>query len=137
MAEIAHKLEDGRGLIYLEGYCRNSSCSIREIEIRVKDHERTFLNEQSRLRCPVCYVSLTLHWVRTAHEHTLVGEQFARMNVNEQMYVRDLGPGLHPVGADVMCDDRLPPTPDGWFDIHKSARLTPVIRRQFLKEGEE
>ncbi len=52
-------------ILTIEGYCDQSECSAREVEIFVKDFDDTFLSVLSRrgLSCPVCGVQLKVHHV--------------------------------------------------------------------------
>jgi hypothetical protein len=107
---------------HVEWYCRVSACPVREVRVHLKDpdHElEAMLEGRHPPRCPLCDTTLALHHVQTAAEHTAAWEVAARCSVNTQMWWRDdpFGvQGLTP--ATVLADDRLPPTPAGWWDRH-------------------
>lgn len=106
------------GLLYIEAYCQNPSCAVRDITIHIKDHDATIVRDVSvrGICCPVCNGITTVHFAITSRTHHERGEQLARWSVNEQMYVRDhCHSGLVVMPVSAMNDDRLPPTPDGWF----------------------
>lgn len=109
--------------LFVEAYCDSSgACSAREVAIHIKDHDETLLNQirKNGLSCPLCQGKLKLHWVRTPEEHYKIEEQTARWSVNSQMRRRDVAvvdpTALFVETASDMCDDRLPPTPDNYFD---------------------
>jgi hypothetical protein len=107
-------------VLYLEGYCRGH-CAVREVTLHIKDLDDELLAALSNraLTCPVCGGGLVVHWTRTAEEQAAEEETEARRSVNSQMRARDFrrdhGRGLFSESAAELLDDRLPPTPDGWF----------------------
>lgn len=108
-------------LLYVEAYCRSTFCCAREVEILLKDYDREAvgLMRRSGFKCPVCGEgSLTVHNILTARGKSALDAHEARMSVNRQMLARDReGEGRHVFfSGPEFCDDRLPPTPPGWFD---------------------
>lgn len=110
-------------LLVIEAYCRSTECSAREVRIRVKDHDETLVADVERegfgLTCPVCGKRLAVHWIRDFQTDEEDRDRDARARVNMQMYARDQrnrGDNLVVFPSHVICDERLPPTPDGWFD---------------------
>lgn len=101
-------------------YCERFACAAREIHIRTKDHgtEEPILGEA--LRCPICGSHVvSIHSVLTDDEQAAVDAEDARRQVNTQMFVRDRiasGDMLPLTPVTVLLDDRLPPTPPGWWD---------------------
>jgi hypothetical protein len=97
-------------IVVLHGYCRNPRCQVRQVDLRVKDHDRVFVPDVTRhgVRCPVCGQPLACHHVATAVEQERADAREARCSVNTQRYERDHGP-LIP--GDVFLDDRLPDEP--------------------------
>lgn len=133
------KALESSSILYVEMYCDNSFCAVREVTLHLKDYDtnalKAFRSERGQV-CPLCRNNMKFHWVRTALEQETVSEQDARVSVNLQMFVRDLKVAK-PDSAIVVCasqytDDRLPPTPDGWFPDGP----TPSSRR-FLRRGDE
>lgn len=105
-------------LLTIEGYCRNSDCISREVTIRVKDYDRTLKGQPpAAMMCPLCHGPLSLHWMKSTHEVWKKDQEHARQSVNLQMRVRDKGPTTELIGFSLsaMTDDRLPPTPEGWW----------------------
>ena len=130
------KARETTGLLYLELYCDKSACPAREIHLRVKDHDKAFVETVRRrgLCCPICGAPAKMHWIRTDAAQDSADRLEARSSVNMQMYVRDYCEDGFPVlPGDVIGDDRLPPTPDGWFGAKHLRRLT----RRFIREGDE
>ncbi len=103
-------------LLMVELYCENPACSAREIQVRIKDHDDLLKHKTPALTCPFCQRPVKVHWAMPRREWTDEQDRQARMNVNMQMYVRDKSPM---VPAMLMMDDRLPPTPAGWFDVRE------------------
>jgi hypothetical protein len=99
---------------YCEGYC-----PARTFEIEIKDHDDQLLEMVRKgLRCPVCGTRrVAVHAVLTAEERSARSAASARAAVNAQMYTRDhTAPGnLVVIPASRLGDDRLPPTPAGWW----------------------
>lgn len=114
--DIQAALETGHGVIWVEGYCQSSDCPGREVRIKIKDHDGVFLQmfERSGLVCPICQGKLKLHWALTLEEKNTRDERDARGSVNVQMFLRDKQTMFFPLS--IMLDERLPPTPEGWFD---------------------
>jgi peptide subunit release factor 1 (eRF1) len=104
-------------VVEVEGYCdSDSDCAVREVRVRIKDHDRTALAAvTASFRCPVCGGPLKLHQVRTLAEETARQYRTARILVNVQMFEREIGGDVVP--ATVYLDDRLPPTPAEWFSL--------------------
>jgi hypothetical protein len=107
--------------VFFEFYCRNQDCAVREVEVRVKDYDGDLLSalKGRRPTCPLCAYPLALHNVAGGPSYRRQEDADARRSVNAQMRLRDLerdAPGhLHALRATEMIDERLPPTPDGWF----------------------
>lgn len=104
--------------IHIHGYCESPDCTVRGVDIRVKDYDRELVQQLSQrvLSCPVCGSTLNVHGAETASECARRKEVHARRSVNLQMRWRDQGwPDLRFARLSDMEDDRLPPTPDGWF----------------------
>lgn len=107
-------------LLVVQLYCEAPSCPVRELELLIKDYDHTLLDRlhEHGLRCPVCRRhSITVHWARTVAEDDQVRKQEARVSVNLQMRGRDRGddPRMTTFSPADLLDDRLPPTPPGWF----------------------
>lgn len=104
------------GLIWINAYCAATGCPVREVDIRVKDYDAELmplLRRQEGVLCPVCQTPMQVHGAATLSEHERAAAMHARMSVNGQMYERDhsgIGAPLR-----VLIDERLPPTPEGWF----------------------
>jgi hypothetical protein len=101
------------GLLVAEGYCDEVGCAVREVTIRIKDHDHTLLSltKKTGLRCPVCHGNLKLHWVQSFRQHAALEDREARCSVNRQRYERDHrtgDDGLVFVPASVSDDDTLP-----------------------------
>lgn len=115
VAAIARRREADY-LLHLEAYCRVPECPAREVRVHLKDYDQTLLpllRKRRGLRCPVCGGRLALHSIQDRDQEQQVRHLEARWSVNAQLWERDHGP-VFPVAA--LCDDRLPPTPPGWFD---------------------
>lgn len=144
-----HVIEEARhreDVLYLEVYCRNSRCPLREMRLHCKDYEGTLIDwlyKNEGIRCPFCEKVLALHWVRTATEMGAVEGQDARSSVNAQMYQRDHGE--FGVPASVLMDERLPDTPPGWFagvastgeKVHSPLVNTTTVKRLFVSSRME
>lgn len=140
VSEDVSKARESDSILSLELYCDESGCPAREIRLLVKDHDSTFVNlikRQGGFRCPLCASPAKMHWVRTARQEAIEKEHSARCNVAMQMMRRDRTPdgGLFVMSASEVCDDRLPPTPDGWFK--KPHQIAETTRRRFVRDGEE
>lgn len=125
--------------LYIETYCRNDICCGREILIRIKDYDKSLVRQLSGggFDCPICGQTLALHWIQTAQERDASEAREARSLVNHQMHVRDeqkrTGKSLVVVPLSLDGDDRLPPTPSGWFDhVQKVGESTATARRRFV-----
>jgi hypothetical protein len=106
-------------VIEVEFYCERPACAAREIRVTLKDHDSNLVPHMAHhvVACPICSHPVKVHWVRSAHDQARHDEALARSSVNTQMFLRDLPPDeLGAVPASVLCDERLPPTPPGWFD---------------------
>jgi len=112
--------------LVLEIYCSQSGCSVREITIHVKDHDKTFVPHLRKrsLVCPVCGgTNIIVHGLETALEAERQDDASARHSVNRQMLTRDRmaqGEDCAFLTAAEFGDDRLPPTPPGWFPRPRS-----------------
>lgn len=103
-------------LLVLRCYCENADCSVRQVKVRVKD-----LDGDKRLgqipKCPLCSAPMNLHDALTFAEEDRHELRNARGSVAVQMYERDHERGgIVATPASVFTDDRLPPTPVGWWD---------------------
>jgi hypothetical protein len=113
-------------LFHIEGYCDGTRCPAREVRLWLKDYddEAIALIARHGLLCPLCGAVLTIHGVRTRNEQHRHAETRARMSVSEQMYRRDQAAtdqverGIVLTPLRVLLDDRLPPTPAGWWTAH-------------------
>lgn len=124
--DVAARLQAVRAeagyLIVAEFYCDNSDCSARELRVSFKDYDDT-LSAAVRLRkcpCPFCGQPLKMHWACGPREEQIRQEQEARCSVNRQMLRRQRlqenpNAKFFAATAAEIVDDRLPPTPDGWF----------------------
>lgn len=126
-------------LLELVAYCRAINCPAREVRIHVKDYDSALLGLVAKdgLRCPACHKKMALHEVLTAEQADASDARHARASVNRQMRSRDLKCEGHPrfECAKDMTDDRLPLTPDGWFDNY-TLQPASMPRRRFVK-GED
>lgn len=108
-------------LIVVRLQCGNQDCAVREIKVRCKDYDGTLLPlRPGKPTCPFCGTSdVSVHNVRTFREDDAASDVAARERVNLQMWLRDNQPAEsnRPVcfSAERAMDDRLPPTPDGWW----------------------
>lgn len=102
-------------LLTLHGYCDESSCAARQVRIEVKndDGDVADILERRGLTCPLCGRALMFDGAFSGPRQREKDDQEARCSVNQQMYTRDHGPAVPIAGA---LDDRLPPTPEGWFN---------------------
>jgi hypothetical protein len=84
------------------------------VVITIKDHDNILVDRlAARQPCPLCGKPLKFHRVETFAQREAVDERDARMSVNRQMYLLENPEGFVP--GNVLFDDRLPPTPSGWF----------------------
>jgi hypothetical protein len=96
-------------------YCDNTDCAGREVVVNVKDDDGTLVAQLARSQtCPLCGKALETRGVATIAQYDANAAHTARCSVNTQMYVRDQG-GAAFVPGSVYLDDRLPPTPEGWW----------------------
>jgi hypothetical protein len=102
-------------LITVELYCEAEDCSAREIKVRIKDYDSTL--HKANLRCPLCGSVPKLHYAIDRETDRKRYERACREGVAVQMYKREHGAC---VPFSVLGDDRLPPTPGGWFDKVRS-----------------
>ena len=117
---IRKTADQGRGLLRFEAYCDQSSCPAREIRVDVKDYDKNLIThlEADGLRCPICREELKVYAVATKEDAAAADNRVARSLVAQQMYVRDHQGGassLVTMPTTVQCDERLPPTPKGWW----------------------
>jgi hypothetical protein len=101
--------------VMAELYCESPSCSAREVTILIKDDDEMLLDSQREFVCPICREPLKFHVVFTRSEHAAAENRDARRSVNTQMFARDQN-GETGIPIAISVDDRLPPTPDGWWD---------------------
>jgi hypothetical protein len=110
----------GSARLVIELGCQNSDCPVREITFRLKDYNVTLASLlRSPVTCPICHTSeLALHSVRTFKEVEDDWDRRARACVNGQMWARDhsLDPAFPVYDMARACDERLPPTPPGWWE---------------------
>jgi hypothetical protein len=104
------------GLFFLELYCDAPDCAFRQVRISVKDYDsdKRLRVKFSGLPCPLCGHLLKLHYAMDPREHMNEREKEARSSVACQMWVRDSGEDGIPLV--LFLDDRLPPTPKGWWE---------------------
>jgi hypothetical protein len=88
-----------------ELYCENPLCDVREITIRVKEHQGDLPYARGPFTCPACGKSVIAHWAMDHLSHAIQENRDARILVNIQRYRRDHGPA---VPAAVFMDDSLP-----------------------------
>jgi hypothetical protein len=117
---LAHLEEarKGNGLLHLELYCDNSDCMAREVNVKVKDYENELVDSARKrgFKCPMCGKQMKQHGVETPAQREARKEEWSRVSVNLQMRRRAQGePGIFVITGTWFHDDRLPPTPDGWF----------------------
>src|SRR5438270_12159528 len=82
---------------YIEGYCQDSGCAVREVRVHIKDIDATL--PQVPPKCPFCGGALTVHWARTQDEHNRIEDARAIGIVNAQLHQRQNGAGWVHVGA--------------------------------------
>ena len=100
--------------IVFELYCEQTNCAARQVVVTIKDHDHILMKRlAARQPCPLCGQPLKFHRVETFAQLEAVDERDARMSVNRQMYLLENPEGFVP--GNVLFDDRLPPTPSGWF----------------------
>jgi len=104
-------------VLELEAYCEAGGCPARVTTVRVKDYDDELLpllRRRGGLHCPICGRPLKLHHAFTLGEAVERRRAAARASVAAEMYARDYGALAVPMA--VYLDDRLPPTPPGWWD---------------------
>ncbi len=98
-------------------YCEEEDCPTRGVQICVKDYDDELLpllRRSGGLRCPICGSFLELHEVLTVDEAVEAEKELARLSVAIQMYSRDFETPILP--GSIFTENRLPPTPEGWWD---------------------
>jgi hypothetical protein len=109
---------------HVHAYCESERCAVRLVEVTVKLHAGGPKLPQ-QWRCPACASTLTVHEVQSAAEYDRQQAKDARGSVAIAMYLRDQrrtrAPGVDPrwltmYPLSVLLDERLPPTPPGWWD---------------------
>jgi hypothetical protein len=112
--KVAKARAESSGIV-LELYCEQTNCAARQVVITIRDHDNILVERlAARQPCPLCGKPLKFHKVETFARRQAVDERDARMSVNRQMYLIHENPdGFVP--GNVLFDDRLPPTPCGWF----------------------
>ena len=121
---VAARRQDA--LFHIEGYCDGTRCPARDVRLCLKDYadQAIALIARHGLTCPLCGAALKVHGVWTRNEQHRHAEARARMSVSEQMYRRDQAAtdqverGIVLTPLRVLLDDRLPPTPAGWWTAH-------------------
>jgi hypothetical protein len=89
IASARAKYHPRAGIYYMDGYCDNSRCDVREVLIRVKDYDET--PSQKEFRCPACQSLLLFGTylfdvgIKTATEYGEQTEQEARSDVADQL----------------------------------------------------
>jgi hypothetical protein len=102
------------------GPCSGSSPRWGRIQLHDDGALRTFLDQP--VVCPICHGSeLGFYQLASPEDHEQWQFRQARKLVNWQMYRRDHADqrardGFVSFPASVMGDDRLPPTPPGWWE---------------------
>jgi hypothetical protein len=98
----------------IEVYCQHADCPIRTVTLYTKERDSP---TPAALHCPACKKPLKLHHVHTLDEVERECARDARWSVASQMYSRDhpSPDGFGVVPGTVFLDDRLPPTPEGWW----------------------
>jgi hypothetical protein len=113
-------------ILWLHLYCLNPACPVRHMKIEANDMDLLgdallrFLDMELP-RCPVCSNEkrrLELLGVQTKDAHENQERLSARGLVAVQMWERD-HKGAIGFPADVLVDERLPPTPPGWWETKK------------------
>ena len=121
LLQDARQRSDRRGLLSaeIELYCQNSRCVARTVRVVVKEYDT---QTPHTLTCPACQQTLKVHQILTFTELHRKDEVRGRQSVNVQMYSRDHQKPdvLSLVPVSVFCDDRLPPTPAGWWNRPKA-----------------
>lgn len=92
---------------YVEAYCQNTECIVRETDIKFKNHDAETM---PKMHCPACCKPLAIHAIVSFDQRQDEHDKRARENVNCQRWVRDnIKPGQLPfVPIRAMCDDSLP-----------------------------
>jgi hypothetical protein len=102
-------------VLIVEVVCCAPECCAREIRVRLKNHGTGL---PGSVRCPICGgTQLALQSIRTFVEDERTRDRAARARVNWQMYGRDHAVnGIAAIPFSILKDDRLPPTPAGWWE---------------------
>lgn len=111
--QIARRLTEARardGLAafvgYVDLYCDNPRCVMREIHGHVKEYDSL---TPARLLCPACRRQLKPHGVLTLAEQDAKDDSDARISVREQLQqARDRAAGLDGEIITLTLDDSLP-----------------------------
>jgi len=121
LRRVAEQRDEGYQVM-AEAYCDSPRCPVREVELHIKDYDNELVALTAKRgwwSCPVCSEPLKLHWAMGPKQYSEQERERARWSVNEQMRTRDLHQrdpdALVVMDARDICDDRLPPTPEGWF----------------------
>jgi hypothetical protein len=104
LAAARQRSQLGAFIGYLELYCDDQGCNVREVDVKLKEYED---ETPSRFLCPSCRAPLKLHAVLTLDERRRADEAEARANVNARLY-RRRNPGAMGVPLSALLDDRLP-----------------------------
>src|SRR3989442_1270163 len=91
---------------YVTGYCDNGDCSVREVDIRLKEADGETM-ASAGWRCPACGAPLNLHGVESLDERTEADELDARRSVAAQLYARRHPGEAIPIGIILDLDDKL------------------------------
>ena len=112
-------------MLCIEGYCENPDCPARQVTVDIKDHDHELLPllKRNGLTCMVCKAPLSFNRAETLGDNGRRRSHEARCSVSRQMYSRDYADnsGLCALPMTVFGDDRLPPTPPGWWDQFERA----------------
>jgi hypothetical protein len=110
------RTRDAEPLVEVSGYCNSQGCPGRQLSMVVKDYDDELVKLLRRrgLRCPLCSKPMLFDGVLGLSEYRARDEHAARVSVNQQMFIRDAG-GFPVLTEGLLRDDRLPPTPEGWF----------------------
>jgi hypothetical protein len=122
LCRVLYQLAHAGTLSELRLYCEGDDCPARTIEIALKATQGALIERFRRQvpRCPICHrATLSVHEVLTLEQSEARDDRAARESVNTQMWQRDHAvdddPWSRAVPVTVLLDDRLPPTPEGWF----------------------
>lgn len=104
-------------LVHVVAYCEEAECPVRDFDIKLKHVDEIDLVRA--LACPWCgSLRVSVHGAETLDEREASLNRNARERVNVQMLQRDRPApgGLHVMTIGEFTDDRLPPTPPGWWE---------------------